>query len=273
MVSEDFVDAMGLRLESGRQFAVSDSVGAPGVMMVSRSLARELWPGKDPIGQRARRGGASGPEITVIGVIDDAKFEPLGPERPARVYLPLRQNYRAWETLVVHTRGNPRAAVKGIRAAVASVDPMLPVYGVSTLEQGVANGLSMSRSAAAMAAFFGALALLISSVGLYAVVASGVVERTREIGIRIALGSTPGEVMRFVVQRGARLGIVGLLIGLAGAAIVARLTSALLYGLSPSDPVTFAIVPATLVVVVLVATFIPAWRAVKLDPVAALRSD
>ena len=139
----------------------------------------------------------------------------------------------------------------------------MPVFGVTTMEDAVTNGSATSMTAASIAGFFGALALLISSVGLYAVVASGVSERTREIGVRVALGSTPGEVMRFVMRGGARLGLIGLVLGLGGAAIVARLMSALLYGLSPADPITFALVPLTLAVIVFVATFIPARRAVS----------
>jgi ABC-type antimicrobial peptide transport system permease subunit len=141
------------------------------------------------------------------------------------------------------------------------------------MDLSVENGLSTSRTAATVAAFFGALALLISSVGLYAVVASRVSERTRELGVRMALGSTPSDVMWLVMRGGARLGLVGLVIGLGGAVVVARLMSALLYGMSPADPFTFVVVPLTLAAVVLVATYIPARRAVKLDPIVALRTE
>ena len=273
VVAEDFISALGLRLEGGRGFTTADSSGAPRAMIVSRRLATRFWPGKDPIGQRPRRGSASGPEVTVVGVVADAEFQSPGQPSPPMVYLPLRQNYSDWETLIVHTHGDPLAVIPRLRSVIASVDPALPMFGVTTMSESVSNGLSTSRTAATVAGFFGALALLISSVGLYAVVASGVTERTREIGVRVALGSTPGEVMRFVMRGGARLGLVGVVLGLGGAAIVARLMSSLLYGLSAADPVTFALVPAALAVVVFVATFIPARRAVKLDPVAALRSD
>jgi putative ABC transport system permease protein len=141
------------------------------------------------------------------------------------------------------------------------------------MEQSVESGLSTSRTAAAIAGFFGALAVLISSVGLYAVVASRITERTRELGVRMALGSTPSDVMWLVMRGGARLGLVGLAIGLGGSVVVARLMSALLYGMSPADPFTFVIVPLTLAVVVLVATYIPARRAVRLDPMVALRNE
>jgi ABC-type antimicrobial peptide transport system permease subunit len=160
-----------------------------------------------------------------------------------------------------------------VRNIVAAIDPTLPTFGATTMDEGVESGLATSRTAASIAGFFGALALMIAAVGLYAVVAGSVAERTREIGVRLALGSTPGGVLRFVMANGARLGAVGLVIGLAAAAAVARSMASLLYGLSSTDPVTFLIVPLVLALVVLVATYLPARRAVHLDPVAALRSD
>jgi putative ABC transport system permease protein len=242
-------------------------------MVVSRQLATRLWPGRNPVGQQVRRGSADGPEITVIGVVGEAKFSAFGETIQPRAYIPLRQSYRDWQTLIVHTRGDPMATVPQLKGIIAVADPTLPVFGVSTMEQSIESGLATSRSAAAIAGFFGVLALLISSVGLHAVVASGVSERTREIGVRMALGSTPADVMRFVMRGGARLGLIGLGLGLAGAALVARLMASVLYGLSPADPITFVLVPSTLAILVLVATYIPARRAVKLDPMVALRSD
>ena len=271
--SEDFVSALGLRMQAGRTFTTADSAGAPLAMIVSRSLATRLWPGKDPIGQRVRRGGASGPEIEVVGLVADAKFIGIGEVSQARAYIPVRQRYRDWETLVVHTRGDPSAMLRSIQGIVAAIDPTLPTFGAMTMEQSVESGLSTSRTAAMIAGFFGVLALLIAAVGLYAVVAGGVAERTREIGVRLALGSTPGGVMRFVMGSGARLGVAGLLIGLAGAALVARSMASLLYGLSAGDPLTFSLVPLVLALVVVVATYLPARKAVKLNPAAALRAD
>jgi putative ABC transport system permease protein len=242
-------------------------------MIVSHSLATRFWPGKDPIGQHARRGSTTGPEVTVIGVVDDATYSILGDVSEQRIYLPLRQRHRGWETLIVHTRGEPTAALPAIRGVISSVDPTLPTFGVMTMEQGVASGMATSRTAALVSGLFGALALLIASVGLYAVVAHGVTERTREIGVRLALGSTPSGVLRFVMRGGARLGAWGLGIGLLASFGVARAMAGLLIGLSAGDPVTFALVPLILALVILIATWLPARRAVKLDPVAALRSE
>jgi hypothetical protein len=258
---------------AGRAFTVADSNGAPPVMVVSAQLAARLWPGKDPVGQRARDGGASGPEVTVIGVVRDAKFATLGPSSTARVYMPLRQNYRGWQTLVLHARGNPAAVIRDARQLVASLDPALPTFGATTMRGSVASGFSTQQTAAALGGFFGVLALLIASIGLYAVVAGSVAEKTREIGVRMALGASPRGVMRFVMRSGATLGLVGFVIGLVGAVGVAMTMRSLLVGLSPGDPFTFVAVPAILAAVVFSATYLPARRAVRLDPIAALRND
>jgi predicted permease len=273
VVSDGFVAAVGLRLAYGRDFTTADSAEAPPVMVVSRSAATRLWPGRSPLGQQVRYGGAEGPLVTVGGVVDDARFAVIGEDPGGRLYLPVRQHYRDWETLVVHTRGDAAAALPRLEGVLAGLDPALPAFGKTTIEEAVASGFSTSRLAAGIAGFFGALALLIASVGLYALVAGAVAERTREIGVRLALGCTPAGVLRLMMREGARLGAIGLVIGLAGAAGVARAMGALLYGLSPGDPVTFVLVPLTLAVVVLLATYLPARRAVRLDPVAALRSE
>jgi predicted permease len=273
VVGDDFVNVLGLRLASGRGLELRDAAGAPAVMVISRALAARLWPGENVLGKRARLGRPTGPEITVVGVVNDATFESLGDADPARAYLPLRQQYRDWQTLVIHTRGNPMAAVPQVRDIVAAADPALPVFGVITLENAVMNGLSTSRNAAVAAAVFAAVAVLIAAIGLYAVVASSVTERTREIGIRLALGSTPHGVVRYVMAEGIRLGAWGLVLGLGGAVALARAMAQLLFGVPAFDPVTFAAVPLALIVLVLAATCLPARRAVKLEPTTALRTD
>jgi predicted permease len=273
VVGEDFISALGVRRIGGREFTRADSGGAPEVMVVSQSLATRFWPGMNPIGQHVRRGSPSGPDVTVVGVVADAKFAILGDVNEQRAYLPLRQRYREWQTLIVHTRGEPMALLRDVKRVVAAVDPTLPTFGATTMTEAVTSGLSTSRTAAMIAGFFGSLALLIAAVGLYAVVATGVVERTREIGIRLALGSSPAGVLRFVMRGGGRLGAWGLGIGLVAAFGVSMGLSGLLLGLSSRDPLTFAVVPVVLALVVLIATYLPARRAVKLDPVAALRRD
>jgi predicted permease len=270
---DDFIAAMGMRLHAGRDFTAGDNASAPLVIVVSESLAARLWPGKNPIGQRARYGSVSGPDVTVVGVVGDAKFALVGQTTPRRAYLPLRQRYRDWETLVVQTRDTPASTLPSLRAVIAGIDPSLPPFAAITMEQAVVNGFAPSRTAVAIASFFGLLALLIAAVGLYAVVARSVADRTREMGVRIALGLTPRGVLAHLMRDGARLGLVGLLFGLAGGLALARGMAGVLSGVSPADPLTFTVVPAALIVVVLVATFVPARRAARLDAVAALRNE
>ena len=271
-VAEGFLDALGLRLQAGRDFSLADSAGTPRVLIVSRGLATRLWPGVEPIGRRGRLGAADGPEFTVIGVVDDAKFTVIGPTTSTRAYVSLRQRYRDWQTLVVHTRGTPASVIPRLEGIVADADPTLPVFGVTTIEEGVESGLSASRSAASIAGFFGLLGLLIAAVGLYAVVASSVAERTREMGVRLALGATPRDTMRLAMVSGVKLGAIGLAIGLAGAVATAKLMAGLLFGLSAFDPVTFVGVPLGLALIVLLATYLPARRVARLNPVTALRA-
>lgn len=272
-VADEFIPALGVRLQAGRDFTAHDDAAAPLVMIVSDSLAARLWPGKSAVGQRARYGSVSGPEITVVGVIADAKFATVGEVTTRRAYLPLKQRYRDWETLVVHTRDTPARTLSHLREVIAAIDPLLPPFGAMTMEQAVANGFAASRTGVAVASFFGLLALLIASIGLYAVVARSVAERTREMGVRIALGLTPRGVLAHLMRDGARLGLIGLVFGLAGGLALARTMAGVLLGLSPADPITFTVIPLALAFVIIVATFVPARRASQLDAVAALRSE
>jgi putative ABC transport system permease protein len=271
-VSDDFVNALGLHVGVGRGIEARDTELASRVMVISRSLAARLWPGTTAVGQKVRIGSRSGPEITVVGVVDDARFAALG-NTNLRAYMPLRQQYRDWQTLVVHTRGSSMAMLPDIREVIAATDPALPVFGVTTLEQAVESGFSSSRAGAMTAAVLATIALLVAAIGLYAVIASSVHERTREIGIRIALGSTPEGVMRYMMGIGLRLGAWGVVLGLGGALALARVMAQLLFGVTAFDAVTFVAVPLALFAVVLVATYLPAHRAVKLEPMTALRTD
>lgn len=268
-----FEKALGLRLQAGRAFATTDSAGMPAVMVVDRRFAAQYWPGRDPVGQRARIGGAAGPEIIVVGVVSDAKYIIIGDRNVGRIYVPLRQNYVNRQTLIVHANANPAQITRAVRDIIGALDPALPTFGSMTMRESVASGFSVFQTAAGMGAFFGLFALLIASIGLYAVVAESVAERTREIGVRVALGATPRGVMQFIMGGGARLGVVGLALGVGGALMVVTTMRGLLYGLSARDPLTFVTVPLVLGLVVLVATYLPARRAVRMDPVAALRSD
>ena len=273
VVDTGFFDVMGIRLLAGRALGVQDSVGAPLGMVINRSAAARLWPGVDPVGRRARLYEANGPEITVVGIAADAKFTSVSESPLSRVYLPLGQRYAGWETLIVRLRTRPTdRAIAELRAVMAAADPALPTFGVMTMEQGVRNGLNNSELAATLAGMFGLVALLIASVGLYGLVANNAVGRTREIGVRIALGATRTRVASLVIGGAARLATVGIALGLAGAIALGRVLGGLLVGMSPYDPATFIGVPLFLVLVVFVASYLPARRASRLDPARVLRS-
>ena len=273
VVGDDFLAALGLRLIAGRGFARSDAAGAPAVMVISQSLASRLWPGEPAVGKTARLWDASGTPATVVGVVAAATFRAVGDPNVERVYLPLRQHYRDWQTLVVHTLGDPRLVLPHVRDILSGLDPTLPLFGTTTMEEAVDSSRSPSRLAAVSGALFGAFALLIAAVGLYGVTALSVTERTREMGVRLALGSTPQALTRLVMSDGARLGFWGLVAGLVGAIAVERAMASLLFGVPALDPITYAIVPSTLLAVVLVATYLPARRAARLEPMTVLRSE
>jgi hypothetical protein len=273
VVGDDFVAALGLRVITGRGFDKHDAAGAPPVMVISQSLASRLWSGESATGKTARLGSASGPPATVVGVVGDATYRALGDPGIERVYLPLRQHYRDWQTLVVHARGDPRLVLPHVRDVVAGIDPALQTFGTTTMEEAVADSQSPSRIAAVAGGLFGAFALLIAAVGLYAVTASSAVARTREMGVRLALGSTPRALTRLVMSEGARLGFWGLALGLAGAIGVGRAMASLLFDVAPLDPITLAVVSPTLLAVALLATYLPARRAARLDPMGVLRTE
>jgi predicted permease len=271
-VGDDFVNALGLKLLQGRAFNLREAA-ADRSLVVSQSLAARLWPGQDAIGRRVRINSTSADEMTVVGVVQDATFDVLGISGSRRAYLSLTQQSRGWQTLIVRTRGPERAVAPRIRAIVTAADPLLPVFGVLTLEDAVANGHSPSRIAAGAAAISGVLALLIAAVGLYAVVTWSVAERTREIGLRLALGAARTRLMRHVMASGIRLTAYGIAVGLAGAAGLAQVMGGLLVGIQPFDPLSFGLVPLVLCAVAIAATYVPARRAARLDPMAALREE
>jgi predicted permease len=270
VVSRGYLDAMGIRLLAGRQFEESDVPSSPRVVIISRALGERLWPGSDPIGRVMV--GQDGP-LQVIGVVPDTVYLRSTELEPRPFfYVPLSQNYENGVSLHIRTAGDPLSLVNAVRQATRSLDPTLALARPRRLLDDFQSSVETERLLAKLSTLLSGLALLLAAVGLYGVMAYAVRQRTREVGLRLALGATPAEIVQLIVGRGARLIAIGAGLGLAGAAASVRLVRAQLFGVEPSDPITWLGVGALLLVVGLVACGIPARRAMKVAPAAVLRS-
>jgi putative ABC transport system permease protein len=273
-VGRDYFRTMGMPLLAGREFTVEDDSAAARVAVVSRALADRFWPNEPVMGRRFRF-GKDGPMVEIVGVAADAQYLNLGePPRPF-VYLPASQFYTPRITLVVHTAVDPTSLARGVRDIVSALDRELAVFDVRTMEDHLQNGraLLFVRLGALFAAAFGALTLALAALGVYGVMSYSVTQRTKEIGIRVALGARLSSVLGLVLGEGMRIVVLGLVLGLVAAVAVARLLSGLLYGVRVSDPVVFGGVAIGLGVVALAASYLPARRAAKVDPLVALRAE
>ncbi|HXW55172.1 MAG TPA: ABC transporter permease [Candidatus Cybelea sp.] len=270
-ISPNYFRTLHLRLLRGREFAGSDGPDSPRVAIISRSMADRYWPGQDPIGQRVKQGqpDSKRPWLTIVGVAADAKYSPFPAD--ATVYFPCAQNADTSVAFLLRTRGDPLKLVPAVRSKIQSVDPEQPVYEPQTLSHLAYEQLIGIAYMAAMMAGLGVIALVLASSGVYGVMAHSVTERTHEIGIRLALGAAPWEVLRWIAARGIRLSAIGLAIGLSAAFALARLLGSLLFGVSASDPLIFTGIPAFLALVAVLACYVPARRAMRVDPIVALR--
>jgi putative ABC transport system permease protein len=265
----------------GREFTAEDRAGAPDVAIVNEQLASRFWPGEDPSGKTIRLRGSDGPPVTVVGLARDSKYRTLAEEPTPFYYLPVLQDYgfvtryaRLFPAhVVVRGSDEPTVGARGVAAVLHEIDPKLPVYPPKPMTEHLGLSVLPSRVASAFFAAFGALGLLLASLGVYGVVAYSVAQRTQEMGIRIALGARGRDVLALVLRDGLVLTAAGVGAGAALAAALAPAMRKLLYGLSPLDPVTFAAVPALLALVALVASALPARRAARVDPVVALRYE
>jgi putative ABC transport system permease protein len=276
-VGHEYFKTMGISLVSGRGFTEADRENAPRVVVVNETLARRFFPGEDParsaLGRRVSFAGDSGPWMEIVGVAADGKYWTIGEAPQLFVYSPIEQSYSQTATLVVRSEGDPRSLVAPIRAEVARLDPALPLYDVKTLEEHMGVSLFPARVAASLLGGFGLLALLLAAMGVYGVVSYSVAQRTREIGIRLALGARARDVLRLVAGRGMALVTAGLVAGLAVSLILTRFMEGVLYGVSATDALTFAVVVLLLACVALLACLVPARRATKVDPMVALRHE
>jgi putative ABC transport system permease protein len=271
VVTPGYFRTMGIRIVEGRDLADSDTAAAPLVVAVNETFARQHWPGERALGRRLRLGSGAGDWLTVIGVVSDIRH--LGPAAPPRAefYQPYTQRSFSFMAFIVRTKGTPAALVPSIRAAVAHLDRTQPISGVNTMEQHIATALSRPRFMSTLVTCFGLLALVLSTVGVYGVMAFSVTQRTREIAIRSALGATRGDVLSLVLSKALTLAAAGCSAGLAASAALSGALRGLLYGVTAADAATYGAVVVLLTAVALLAAALPAWRAMRIPGAAALR--
>ncbi len=276
VVSPGYFETMRMPLRRGRYLNKGDAADAPHVVVISESLAKEEFGNQDPIGQRAHVGGfPNWPWYTVVGVVGDVKQASLIASEPDAVYITPEQSWFADEamSLVVHTRGDAATLTPNIKKAIWSVDKDQPIVRIATMEHLLAATAAERSFTLILFEAFGIVALVLAAVGIYGVLSGNVTERTREIGIRVALGAPRGNILRLIVQQGMALTALGALIGLAGALAASRAIVSLLFAVSPVDVITYAGVVVVLAGVSLIACGVPAWRAARVDPLVALRYE
>lgn len=270
VVSPGYFDLMRMPLLKGREFAKTDLPGAPLVAVINQTMAERYWPGKDSVGGRFRLG----PDwFTVVGVAKDAVYRDLGENKAPWFFLSVSQRYRSDMTLLVRSSGNPASLSEPVRKLVSRLDPNLPVFATRTLEEHIRAAAVRQSVGGKMLSLLGVLGLTLAAVGLFGTLAFGVAQRTREMGIRLAIGGIRADILRMVMAEGLRLTAVGVTIGLGLAMGAARLMKGLLLGVSPWDPLSVGAALLILSVASLMACLVPAWRAASTDPLTALRSE
>jgi len=270
-ISQDYFKAMGIPLLQGRAFTEADRQQSPPVLIINETMARRVFPDGDALGKRITVGYPRVPR-EIIGVVGAVRTLDLEKAPRREIFLPYQQG--GWPTtLAIRTVGDPMAISSAVREAIRRLDESLPPYDIKTLDQRVSDSVAPRRFLVSLMSLFALLALALAATGIYGVLSYLVAQRTREIGIRIALGATAGAVLALILKRGAILILIGTAAGLAGAIALTRLIKTLLFGVSATDPATFASIALLLVVVALIASYIPARRATKVDPMVALRHD
>jgi putative ABC transport system permease protein len=274
-VSDGYFSAMGIPLVRGRGFSERDTGNALGIAVINKTLAQRYFANRDPLGRRIKMDvpEADSPWLTIVGIVGDVKHRSLAEENPAEIYTPFAQNPTPYLTLVARTRGRPSILAAALRGEVRAVDPGLPFEKVRGMDEVMSESVAQPRFRTMLLGCFAGLALVLASVGVYGVMAYSVQQRWHEMGLRMALGARPRDVVALVVGSGLRLTAAGIGIGVAGALAVTKVLSELLFGISPTDPGTFAIVAGVLAAIAGLASYIPARRATRADPMMALRAE
>jgi len=272
-VTPGYFEALRIPVKTGRDFAARDTADAPAVCVISESMARQFYRNENPIGQRLQVGNGSNKPAEIVGIVGDVRDQELESFGRPAIYYPSTQDSFGSMYFGVRTAGDPETLIAPLRAAIRSLDPELPLDAVGTVDDLVSKSLAQRRFSMLLMAVFAALALLLAMVGIYGVMAYSVTQATQEIGIRMALGAKRGDVLRIVLTYGGILMAAGLVIGVAAAAGAGRLLAAQLYQVKPFDPLTFAAVVAALLATGLAACLVPAFRAMRVDPLVALRNE
>jgi putative ABC transport system permease protein len=274
-VSATYFDTMSMRLVKGRAFTDADTEKSSTVTVINETMARRFWPTEDPIGKRLKQGWpeSKSPWREVVGVVADVKMNGVDQETPLQAYLPLAQESATGLALVVRTEGVPLLLATTIEQTINEIDKDLPVFNARSMDQLLDSAIARQRLTMVLLTGFAAVALLLAAVGIYGVVSYSVSQRTREIGIRMALGAQARDVMKLVAGQGMILALIGVLIGLGASLALTRLMKSLLFGVSATDPFTFAAISVLLACVALLACYLPARRATKVDPMVELRYE
>ena len=273
VVGPDYFKTFGIALRKGREFTFDDHAGAPGVVIVNQSLARLAWPGENALGKRISRSGPGGPWLEVVGVVADHKIYSLSEDPVPYFYRPLLQRRESSATVFVRPEVSAMALAEPIREQVRRLNPNLPVFGVGTLDEVLGRSAAPFEVSAMLTSLFGLLALVLAAVGLYGLITYSVVQRTREIGIRMALGAGGDSVVGLMVRRGLVLVAAGLVVGLVAAGFVTRFLRGMLYAVQPGDPAAFGGAALVLLAIAFLACYLPARRASRVDPVDVLRAE
>jgi predicted permease len=274
VVGADYFSAMHIPLRQGRLFNAGDTATSAPVVIIDEYLVKRYFADRNPLGQQLQRGDATSPRLTIVGVVGTINSIDLGePVAKERIYRPITQLARPSMALVLKTGLDPQTLVSQVRAAVQAIDPEQPIADVRTLDQWVARSLENRRTPMVLLALFGALALVLSAIGIYGVLAFGVAQRVREFGIRQALGADRARILSLVLTQGLRTASIGVVIGLIASFFLTRYLQTLLFGIGTHDTIVFVLVPIVLLMVATLACYLPARRATTVDPIVALRDS
>jgi putative ABC transport system permease protein len=278
IIAPNYFRTMGIPIQKGRDFEERDEHKSTPVIVVTETFARQFFPGEDPIGKRIKPGISSweDEESTmreIIGVVSDIRNRALNTEPKPAFYVPQSQVPFTQLIVVAKTTNDPHSLLAGATREVRSLDSELPVFSVKTMEEYIASSVAAPRFNTTLLSIFAAVALVLTIIGLYGVMSYSVAQRTNEIGIRMALGAQTHDVLGLIVKDGVRLVFMGLVVGISGALALTRLLSTLLFGVTTRDPATFVAIAALLSIVAMLACYIPAWRATRVDPLEALRCE